>query len=36
MTEREFWIAAGLVLVLELGAAITWSITEAICVWIFL
>lgn len=36
MEERKFWIAAGLVLVLELGAAITWSITEAICMWIFL
>ena len=36
MKEREFWTAAGLVLVLEIAAAITWSITETICVWIFL
>lgn len=36
MNEREFWTAAGLVLALEIGAAITWSITEAICMWIFL
>lgn len=36
MKEREFWTAAGLALALEIAAAITWSITEAICVWIFL